>query len=101
MVLIQKWPEAHVSKNLQTQINAFLKIVCLSSERWTNKEEIDEKIKFQLKSNQFIKTFFLCKIDTESIFVQSKFCLASKHNYGHKKCIYKHCINHSIGFDTK
>ena len=43
-----------------------------------------KKIKFQLKSNQFIKTFFLCKIDTESIFVQSKFCLASKHNYGHK-----------------
>ena len=81
--------------------STFFGNVCLSSERWTNIKEIEGKIKFQLKSNQFIKTFFLCKIDTESIFVQSKFCLASKHNYGHKKCIYKHCINHSIAFDTK
>ena len=58
MVLIQKWPEAHVSKNLQTQINAFLNIVCLSSERWTNKEEIDEKNQIPIKIKSIYQNIF-------------------------------------------
>ena len=55
MVLIQKWPEAHVSKNVQTRINVFLKNVCLSSERWTN---IEEKNRIPIKIKSIYQNIF-------------------------------------------
>ena len=58
MVLTQRWPEAHVFKNVQTRINVFLKNVCLSSERWTNIEEIEEKNQIPIKIKSIYQNIF-------------------------------------------
>ena len=75
-------------KNVSTVLNVYLRIEMLDKYR---------KIKFQLKSNQFMKTLFFCKIDTEYICTLEIVCSFTKnYEYTNKKMKYKHSINHWV-----